>query len=153
MAARRFFVLAVVLFLVAIPLAAQTVTGTLQGIVTDRGGSALPGVTVTARNMETGYERVTLSNEKGYYSAPFLPVGKYRVSAELSGFGTATLNNVGIELNTTTVKNFAIAPQMAETVTVNAEAPHIDVTDAEIKQTMTAKEIMERPNLNPANFL
>src|SRR5207253_7580451 len=121
--------------------AAQTVTGTLQGTITDKSGGALPGVTVTVRNMETGLEHVTITNDKGFYSAPFLPIGRYVVNAELSGFGRATLNNVGIELNTTTVKNIVMAPQMSETVTVSAEAPHVDVTDAEIKQTLTSKEI------------
>ncbi len=153
MAVRRFLVLFAVLLLIGIPLHAQTVTGTLQGTVTDRSGGALPGVTVSLRNMETGYERVTVTNEDGYYSAPFLPVGRYRVSAELSGLGSMTLNNVGVELNTTTVKNMSLSPTLTETVTVNAEAPHINISDAEIKQTMTSKEIMDRPNANPANFL
>lgn len=153
MTLRRIFVAIAVAFFITIPLAAQTVTGSMQGTVSDRGGAALPGVTVTIRNIETGYERVTVTNEKGFYSAPFLPVGRYRVNAELAGLGSTTANNVGVELNTTTVRNFALAPQMSETVTVNADAPHINVTDAEIKQTMTAKEIMERPNPNPANFL
>jgi hypothetical protein len=143
----------VVLILISASAFAQTVTGTLQGTVTDKSGGGLPGVTVTVRNMETGLERVTTTNEKGSYSAAFLPVGRYRVEAELSGFGKATLQNVGVELNTTTVKNFAIAPQVSETVTVSADAPHINVSDAEIKQTMTSTEIMERPNPNPASFL
>ena len=150
---RQFVILAVLLSLAAFPASAQTVTGSMQGTVADRGGALLPGVTVTIREMDTGYERVTVTNEKGFYSAPFLPVGRYRVTAELSGLGTATLSNVGVGLNTTTVKNFALTPQISETVTVNAEAPHINITDAEIKQTMTSKEIMDRPNLNPANFL
>lgn len=153
MTLRRFAVAFAVAFLISIPLAAQTVTGSMQGTVSDRSGAALPGVTVTIRNVDTGLERVTVTNEKGFYSAPFLPVGRYRVTAELAGLGTTTANNVGVELNTTTVRNFALAPQLSETVTVNADAPHIDVTDAEIKQTMTSREIMERPNANPGNFL
>ena len=153
MALRRFLVLVCVLLLAA-PLLAQTVTGTLQGKVTDRaGGAALPGVTISIRNLETGYERVTVTNQDGAYSAPFLPVGRYRVSAELSGLGVMTATNVGVELNTTTVRNFALAPQMSETVTVSAEAPHINTTDAEIKQTMTSREIMDRPNASQGSFL
>jgi len=144
---------AVSIALVSIGASAQTVTGTMNGTVTDKSGGALPGVTITIRNSDTGLERVTTTNEKGFYNAPFLPVGAYTVSAELAGFGAARQNNVGVELNTTTVKNLVVAPQVSETVTVNAEAPHINVTDAEIKQTLTSKEIMDRPNANPANFL
>ena len=43
---------------------------------------------ITIREMDTGLERVTTTNEKGIYSAPFLPVGRYRVTAELAGLGT-----------------------------------------------------------------
>ena len=43
------------------PLLAQTVTGTMRGTVTDRSGGALPGVTVTIKNVETGLERVDVT--------------------------------------------------------------------------------------------
>ena len=73
---------------------AQTVTGTLSGNVTDASQGALPGVTVTIRNMDTGFERVVVTNEVGYFSAPFIPLGRYSVTAELSGFGTMRRENV-----------------------------------------------------------
>ena len=58
------------------PVAAQTVTGTMQGTVTDTSGGVLPGVTLTLRNLETGVERTVLTNETGFYSAPFMPLRK-----------------------------------------------------------------------------
>src|SRR5947209_4025565 len=81
-----------------LPLVAQTVTGTIRGTVTDRSGAALPGVTVTIRNVETGLERVFVTGRDGSFSAPFLPIGRYNVAAELSGFGTMRHQNVGVEL-------------------------------------------------------
>ena len=63
---------------------AQTVTGTLQGTVTDTTGSPLPGVSVSIQNIETGATRQATTNERGQYSAPFLPLGRYKVSASLS---------------------------------------------------------------------
>lgn len=54
--------------------AAQTVTGTLQGTVRDTGGGVLPGATVTVRQVETGTERVLVTNGEGFYSAPFLQI-------------------------------------------------------------------------------
>src|SRR5215212_3901804 len=134
--------------LLAAPLVAQTVTGTLEGTAVDKSGGALPGVTITVRNLETGLERVTLTNERGFYRAPFLPIGRYRVQAELGGFGTMVRENVPIQLNGTTVQNFTLGPSMSETVTVSADEPRSNVTDAEVKQTMTAREIMDRPNAN-----
>jgi len=145
--------LVVLILVVAAPLLAQTVTGTLEGTAVDKSGGALPGVTISIKNLETGLERITTTDEKGYYSATFLPIGRYRVQAELSGFGTMVRQNVPVQLNSSTVQNFTLDPALSETVTVSADAPRINVTDAEIKQTMTSQEIMDRPNANVGNFL
>src|SRR5207253_7386116 len=61
--------------------AAQTVTGTVQGTVTDPSGGVLPGATVVIRSPETGLARTLSTTEKGFYSAPFLPIGRYQVRA------------------------------------------------------------------------
>ena len=90
MAVRRHcFVLLLLLTVLAIPLAAQTITGTMNGTVSDRTGALLPGVTVTIRNADTGLERVVTTNEAGFFNVPYLPIGRYSVSAELAGLGTA----------------------------------------------------------------
>ena len=123
---------------------AQTVTGTLLGQVTTSSGEALPGVTVTVRSLETGQERVTVSNESGNYTVPFLPIGRYRVTANLEGLGTQD-RDATITLNATTVSNFALGIAMAETVTVTASTPLINVTNAELKQSLSAQEIMDKP--------
>ncbi len=143
----------VFLLLLAAPLFAQTVTGTMTGTVADRSGGGLPGVTVTIRNMDTGLERIAVSNETGFFSAPFLPAGRYQVTAELSGFGGVKRQNVRVELNQTTVQDFVLDPAMSETVTVTADAPRINVTDGEIKQTMRSEEIMALPQTNQTSFL
>jgi hypothetical protein len=141
--------------LLLLPLSAfaQTVTGTMNGTVTDKSGGSLPGVTVTIRNVETGLERNVETNSAGFFNAPFLPIGRYNVSAALQGFGTMFRKNVGIELNQTTVQDFVLEPAMSETVTVSADAPRVDVTDGEVKQTMRAKEIETLPTPDQSNFL
>ena len=149
----RLVLLAILVLLVVTPLAAQTVTGTMRGNVTDRSGAVLPGVTITIRNVETGLERVVVTDESGSYNAPFLQLGRYNVQAELAGFGTMGRNEVRVDLNQTAVQDFVLDPSMQETVTVSADAPRIDVADGEIKQTMRAKEIESIPMSDQANFL
>ena len=73
-----------------VPAKAQTVTGTIQGTVTDTSGAVLPGVTVTVRNAETGAQRVVITNEAGIYTAPFVQIGTYVVSASLTIDTTST---------------------------------------------------------------
>ena len=60
--------------LCAIPssASAQAVTGTLLGNITDSSGGAVPGVTVTATEVQTNVSRSAVTNEAGYYSSPSL---------------------------------------------------------------------------------
>src|SRR5262249_37334784 len=128
---------AIFLALLAIPLSppahAQTVTGTIQGTVTDAGGGVLPGVSVTLTHVETGTERATLTNERGSYSAPFLQIGTYRVSAALQGFGTAKRDGIDLRLNETRVVDLKLDPRVTQEVTVTGEAPPINLTSGETK--------------------
>src|SRR5690349_9949747 len=92
-AARVLCILAVCLTL-AIAATAQTVTGTIQGTVTDTSGAVLPGVTITIRGTDTGSVRVVATNEAGIYTAPYLQIGGYAVTAELTGFGNVTRDGI-----------------------------------------------------------
>ena len=65
---------------------AQAANGNIEGVVRDASRAVLPGVTVTVTNTDTGLERSTLTNEEGLYRVLLLPIGTYRVVAELSGF-------------------------------------------------------------------
>src|SRR5258708_17102133 len=104
----RQFLILVLAGLVGIPLAAQTVTGTMRGTATDRSGGALPGVTITIRNVETGLERIVTTDASGSYNAPFLQIGRYNVQAELSGLGAIRRKEVRVDLNTTVVQDFVL---------------------------------------------
>src|SRR5262245_35244698 len=64
----------------------QAINGAIEGTVTDESGAVLPGVTVTVTNVDTGETRSVITNDRGVYRAPLLPLGGYRVSAELQGF-------------------------------------------------------------------
>ena len=70
------------------PVDAQTTTGGITGVVQDAGGGVLPGVTVKATHEATNAETTAVSNEVGIYVLRGLPVGRYTVLAELSGFQT-----------------------------------------------------------------
>src|SRR5437762_10987998 len=65
---------------------AQTALGTLRGAVLDQQGGALPGVTVTVRQIETNTVQSTVTGGEGQYFLPNLRPGRYEVTAELSSF-------------------------------------------------------------------
>ena len=51
-------------------------TGTLTGMVSDSSGGVLPGVTVTARNLQTSFERQAVTSAEGDWRMPGLPLGR-----------------------------------------------------------------------------
>jgi hypothetical protein len=68
------------------PADAQVTTGSIVGTVKDTSGGVLPGVNVTAINIDTNFSRSEVSNQRGEYSLQFLPPGSYRLEAGLTGF-------------------------------------------------------------------
>ena len=75
-----------------VPAAAQSqaTTAEINGRVVDAQGGALPGVSVTAKNPETGYTRTVVTNGEGIFLLPLLPPGTYDVTMDLAGFSTTT---------------------------------------------------------------
>jgi hypothetical protein len=59
-------------------LSAQSVGASIQGIVEDTTGAAVPGATLVVRNVSTGDSRELLSDERGRYHVPLLPPGDTR---------------------------------------------------------------------------
>ncbi|HEX5717425.1 MAG TPA: TonB-dependent receptor [Thermoanaerobaculia bacterium] len=150
------FVFAVLLALVALvalaPAAsAQTSGANLSGRVEDPEGAALPGVTVTARNNDTGLDRVTVSSSDGGFSLPSLPVGLYTVTAELSGFATVTIEEVRLNVATTrTIEIEMSTASVEETITVMDEAPLVQTTPS--IGTVVSEEQLENLPLNGRQF-
>jgi hypothetical protein len=77
---------------------AQERFGTLRGTVTDQQGAAVPGVTVTITNNESGAVRTLVTDANGVYVAPDLNPGRYTVAFELSGFSKVERPDVNVLL-------------------------------------------------------
>jgi Carboxypeptidase regulatory-like domain len=72
----------------------QTGNAQLGGTVQDPSKALVPGVTITATNIETNVTVTQITNETGAYSFPVLQPGSYRVSADLPGFKKQVFNDV-----------------------------------------------------------
>src|SRR4051812_36763032 len=73
---------------------AQSGNAQLGGLVEDPSKALIPGVTITATNVDTNVTQSTLSNESENYNFAALPPGKYKVSADLTGFKKVLNNDV-----------------------------------------------------------
>src|SRR5438309_9657410 len=65
---------------------AQTDRGTLTGTVSDPSGAVIPGVSIEAKNVQTGATYQAGSSETGNYTLAQSPAGTYELSATLPGF-------------------------------------------------------------------
>src|SRR6267142_1855489 len=63
---------------------AQGSTGAISGVVRDATGAVIPGVTVTARHIESGLTRTAVSSETGGYNLQLLPVGGQQAVVDLT---------------------------------------------------------------------
>ena len=146
---------AVVLCLGAVPsrAAAQAVTGTLLGNITDTSGGTVPGVSVTATEVQTNVSRTTVSNEAGHYTFSSLPNGRYTVSSELQGFKKVIRQNVEVEVNTTIRVDMVLeVGAMTEAVTVAAETPVLQTDRTDTGRVLDSKFISEMPLTFNRNF-
>ena len=118
----------VLIFLAAIPLMAQEQTASIQGSVIDASGAALPGATIEAVNTK-GQRFTAQSDGSGKYRFPSIPSGTYTLKAELSGMEPAVAKDVVVTLGSTPRVDLKLrVAAVAETLTVTAEAPLVDVT-------------------------
>src|SRR4029077_1613984 len=116
----------------------QGANGAIEGTVTDSSAGVLPGVTVTITNSEPGLERSMVTNEKGLYRAPLLPLGTYRVVAELQGFKKYEQSGVKVSVGEVAVVNVALGVgTVSETITVLADSPVADLSRIDIGHTMS----------------
>jgi hypothetical protein len=133
----------------------QAANGNIEGIVRDTTGAALPGVTVTVTNMDTGTARTSITNDEGVYRAILLPLGRYRIVAELQGFKTVEQQGITLSAGQTALINVQLGVgSLSETVTVTSESPIAQPGRIDLGRTIGENEIKNLPlvSRNPYNL-
>jgi Carboxypeptidase regulatory-like domain len=152
----RLGVLSLVCWLVSVGnVAAQGESGVIAGTIKDAQGGALPGVSVTLRNVETGQTRSAVSEADGTYRLAGLLPGSYDLTAELSGFANGELKALTITIGLELQRDITMALQgLQETLTVTGEAPVVETTSTAVAQVVTQEQIDSLPiaNRQPINL-
>src|SRR6266540_647956 len=132
--------------------AAQNVSATIHGTVTDDGGAVLPGVQVTVRNVGTGavHERVT--DGGGSYALPLLPPGEYEVHFALFGFQGVARRGIRLTVGQDAVVSVKLQiGQRSEELVVQANASDVNLTSGAVSGLVGEQQIRELP-LNGRSF-
>ncbi len=127
-------------------------TGAITGLVTDSSGGVLPGATVDAANQDTGQVRTAVTANDGFYTIPLLNPGRYTLKATLSGFRTTVRDGVVVVVNESARADLQLqVGQVEERVTVQAESPLVETTNATLGVVIDRQKVVDLP-LNGRNF-
>lgn len=132
--------------------AQSATTGALTGTVTDPSGGVITGATVTTTNLGTGQVRTTTTNASGSYVISLLPPGNYSVSFSASGFTTAEVPSVTVNVTATAVLNRTLeVGSQSQQVTVEANAETIQTQNATVGGLVSGSTVTSLP-LSTRNY-
>jgi outer membrane receptor protein involved in Fe transport len=146
-------VLALGAAIAGVPAAAQETTAVAHGVVKDATGGVMPGVTVTARHLDTGRVRPVVTDAAGRFLLTQLPIGRYEFTAELSGFQTQVRRGIELAVGQDALLDFSLTVGgMSESVVVTQESPIVATTNASVSGVVSGQQIRELP-LNGRDFM
>ncbi len=135
----------IALLLIAMPVRAQ-VSAVLSGTVTDPSGAAISASLVTARNVDTGAERSTVTDAEGHYQFFSLPVGQYEIRGAKAGFAAEVRGGVHLVVGQRATVDMALpVGESSQQVTVNGDAALVGVASAGISGLVGEQQVKNLP--------
>ena len=130
--------------------AGQSVTqGSITGTVEDTSGAVVPKATVVIRNTGTNATLMLTADDKGFFNAPLLQPGTYKVVITAVGFGEFDANSVTVQVSqSTTLQPRLSAGNTSETVTVTGATPAINTESPDFSTVLDNQAITNIPENN-----
>jgi hypothetical protein len=142
----RIRLLAVFLALLAGLSQAQDIRGIISGTVTDPQGSHVVGAAVVVTNSETNVAASLTTNASGFYEAPSLLPGPYKVTVEAAGFKKTVRSNLTLAMRDELKIDIQLeVGGVNESITISAESPILDTSTVTVGRALTTGEIMDLP--------
>ncbi len=145
---RRILGVVILCLLAASALTAQVArqTGVVRGVVTDKGGEPVPGVTVTAAGPSMIGTVSDVTGTTGTYRLANLPAGTYTITAEIQGFKSLKQEGIIVQVGQIVTINLQTEPSsLNEQVTITASAPTVDVQSTKVGGVVTSEMIQRLP--------
>ncbi len=131
----------------------QSVQGSIAGFVTDTTEAALPGVALTATNLETLAVFTATSGDAGFFSFPALPPGNYQLEARREGFSNYVRKDLAVTVSARMDLQISLpVAGRQETVVVRGEAPLLESTRSQVSSTLRERSISGLP-VNGRSFI
>ena len=124
-------------------------TATIQGVVTDPSGAAVPGASVTAILETTGSARNVNTDPSGRYRIPALPVGSYTIRCKKAGFQDSEIRHTTLSLNQTLEQSIHLSLVAAGTsIDVHDQPDALNTTAVTAGVGISGEVLEETPSQN-----
>ena len=135
---------------------ASAINGQILGTVTDVTGAAVAAANVTATNVNTGLQRSVETESTGFYRFNVLPLGRYEIRVQASGF--APVKETGIEINAGATVTLDVRLEIKGVLTevvVSASPAVIDPSRTDTGRSLSGYVLGNLPlvSRNPFNFI
>jgi hypothetical protein len=136
----------------ALPLAAQSPNGTINGLVLDPSNRIIAGADILVINDATGVKYPGKTNDEGIYVVPSLPPGPYRLQVSKVGFKTLIKPDIVLNIQDALSINFTLPiGAVFDTVTVEGGAPLVNTESAAVSTVVDQTYVKNMP-LNGRSF-
>ena len=125
----------------------STNSGDIRGVVTDSTGAAIPGVSVTVENVNTGVSKVYVTNNDGVYDTSSIVAGTYKITFAKSGFSELVRSSVTLYAENTTINAQLSVGAVTEQVVVNIDVPLLKTENGEQTFMLDAQTISQLPQV------
>lgn len=135
---------------------AQVATASINGTVVDASGAIIPDAKITVTQTDTNFTRSTETQSGGQYTLSSLPVGPYRIVAEMKGFGRYEQKGLVLVVGqVATVQISLNVGEQTETVNVSGETPAVETTNPTLQNVVNEKVVSNLPlnGRNPATLM
>jgi hypothetical protein len=127
-------------------LAWASVGGSISGTVKDPSGSVISNADVTIREVNTGLSYHAHTDGKGYYTLPVLPVGRYELDVQATGFRGYQRKNIALDTNAALSLNASLqVGSVDQTISVNDDTLHVETTSTQMGQVITGRQMNAVP--------
>ena len=125
-------------------------TGSMSGTIKDPSGSVIPGASLALANLDLTTQYKATTDEQGNYSFPSLPVGRYELTIEATGFKTVRRTGLVIDTDAALKVDAALeVGEQSETVTVAATAAtteaQVDTVATHLGELVTGSQMTSLP--------
>ena len=133
-------------------LNAQISTASIQGVVHDSSGAAIPSAAVVLHNVSTNVDTASSTNGTGEYAIVNIVPGAYTLRVSKTGFQTVQQSNLALSVNQTANYDFTLqVGSSGQSINVTAVAPTIESSTAELGTVISTSSVNDLP-LNGRNF-